>query len=267
LSNFTGNKILLSISVARQFDLRVGNYITLRGASSSDIHQMEIIGFVGYPSLFEGVLGQFAPGGSYQSYVPNDFLEENNLIDYSEAHVLIKTASNVNGTLLQSEIQSSLPQVEETDSFTSRQAASQESTFETGATRARLLGVTFAAVLAIVGTLLVITLTLREKQYETTLLGVRGFNMRQTLTVLAGEVMVLVLFSLILGTGTGFIQLFGDISNTVESSSSIIRPRIILTPISILSMLAIVFGVVLAALIPVINAARFSEERVDIVRE
>ncbi len=266
-SNFTGNKILLSLSVARQLDLRVGNFITLRGTSASDIHRMEIIGFVGYPSLFEGIIGQFAFGGSYQSYVPIDFLEDTGLINYAEGHVLVNTEPSVNGTLLESEVESMFPQVESTDSFTSRVAAAQESSYQVGGTRARLLGVTFAAVLAIVGTLLVITLTLREKQYETTLLGVRGFNWRQTLTVLAGEVMVLVLFSLILGTATGFIQLFGDISNTVESSSSIIRPQIILTPISIVSMLAIVFGVVLAALIPVINAARFSEERIDILRE
>ena len=81
--------------------------------------------------------------------------------------------------------------------------------------------VAVAVVLAIVGTALVVGLTLQEKEYETTLLRVRGFTRSQVLKVLLAEIMVMILFSLILGVGTGFIQLFGDLANQSQNLSNL----------------------------------------------
>jgi ABC-type antimicrobial peptide transport system permease subunit len=110
-------------------------------------------------------------------------------------------------------------------------------------------------------------LTLKEKEQETTLLSVRGLTRSQILKALTAEVMVMVLFSLILGVATGFIQLFGNISNTSQSTQELVRPRMVFTPLSILAMTGIVLIVVIAALIPVVMTSRVTEERINSIRE
>ncbi len=267
LSNFTGHKIILSIAVSRQLELRLGNYVTVRGPSSGTVYQLEVVGFVGYASPFESILGQFAFGGSYPSYVPADFLNETGIVSYADAHVLISTQEGLNGTLLEEQIVTQLPQTASTDSVTSRIMEYDQASYEAASGRARVLGIYFAAALAILGTGLVVGLTLKEKEYEITLLGVRGFTRGQTIKVLVGEVMVMVLFALILGTMTGFIQLFGDISNTSENLQTLVRPRIITSLPAVLGMLGIVFAIVMSSLIPLLLSTRFTEEKVDVLRE
>lgn len=273
-SNFTGNKILLSVSVARQLELRIGNYVTLRGTSASDIHRLEIIGLVGFVSPIEqfigdigGPIGQFAFGGTYPSFVPRDFLNSTGLVEYAEGHVLIKTEENVNGTTLEEEIFASFEDVKNTDSVTSNLKALEANTFQAGGTRARWVGIAFAVVLAIVGTALVVGLTLREKEYETTLLRVRGFTRGQVLKVLIAEIMVMIVFSLILGVGTGLIQLFGDLSNQSQNLQALVRPVVILSGPALLGMIGMVAAVLAAALIPIGLTSRFTEGKVDILRE
>ncbi len=275
LSNFTGNKIILSVSLARQLELRVGNSITLRGTDSSDFHMMDIVALIGYVSPVEDLLADFAQdmvgdiafGGTYPSYVPYDYLNETGLEDISTGHLLMKTILGTNGTLLEAEISAAFPEVVDTDSTTTRAAAAQENTFEVGGTRARWVGILFGGVLAIVGTMLIVGLTLKEKEYETTLLGVRGFTRGQILKVLAGEVLVMVLFSLLLGLFTGFIQLFGDIANVSENTQILVRPYIVLSPLAILGMAAIAIAILISALIPVLMTSRFTEDKVDVLRE
>ncbi|MFW9803632.1 MAG: FtsX-like permease family protein [Candidatus Thorarchaeota archaeon] len=273
-SNFTGNKILLSVSVARQLELRIGNYVTLRGTSASDIHRLEIVGLVGFVSPIEqflgdvgGPIGQFAFGGTYPSFVPRNFLNSTGLVEYAEGHVLIKTEDNINGTILEEEIFASFEDVKNTDSVTSNLKALEENTFQAGGTRARWVGIAFAVVLAIVGTALVVGLTLREKEYETTLLRVRGFTRGQVLKVLIAEIMVMIMFSLILGVGTGLIQLFGDLSNQSQNLQALVRPVVILSGPALLGMIGMVAAVLAAALIPIGLTSRFTEGKVDILRE
>ena len=267
LSNFTGDKIVLSISIARQLQLRVGNNISLRGPGQSTAHGLSIVGLIGYSSPFEGILGQFSFGGTYPSYVPVDFLNATNLVDISTGWILIKTNPGTNGTAIEQEIASALPQATSTDSLTSELKQAQTNSFQAGTTRAQWLGVIFAGVLAVVGTGLVVGLTLKEKEQETTLLSVRGLTRGQILKALTAEVMVMILFSLILGVATGFIWLFGNISNASQATQELVRPTMVFTPLSIVAMTGIVLMVVLAALIPVLMTSRVTEERINAIRE
>lgn len=267
LDNFTGEKIILAISVARQLELRVGNYVTVRGPSSGTVYQLEVVGFIGFTSPLESLLGQFAFTGDYPSYLPADFLVNTGIVDFADAHILMTTEHAINGTIVEQEIAAALPQVAETDSVTSRVAEYDETSYQAATSRAKTLGIYFAAALAILGTGLVVGLTLKEKEFETTLLGVRGFTRGQVIKVLVGEVMVMVLFALILGSLTGFIQLFGDIANTSENLQTLVRPQIVLTLPSILGMLGIVVCIVISSMIPLLLSTRFTERKVDMLRE
>ncbi|MDF1538497.1 MAG: ABC transporter permease [Candidatus Thorarchaeota archaeon] len=270
MSEFTGEKIILPITVARQLELDVGNMVTLLMPSGSS-YQMEIVNLIGYSSPLEAIVGriagEFAFGGNYPSYIPFDFLNESGFIDYAEPHVLMKTTQGTNGTLVEQEILQLFPNVASTDSTTSRATEREASTFEMGATRARWLGVTFAIVLAIIGTSLIVSLTLKEKEYETALLSVRGFTNSQVLKVLVAEIMVMTLFSLILGIGTGFIWLFGDTANQSQNAQALVRPQIVLDPITLALMGLIILAIVVSAILPILRAARFNENKINVLRE
>ncbi len=267
LKNFTGNRILLSIAVARALELRVGNNITVRHPVSGIPYPMTIVGLVGYASPLEGLLGRFAFSGNYPSYVPIDFLNRTGLLDYSQMRLLLKTIPSMNGTSVETQISTLLPSVESTDSVTSRMVLRAESAFQMGGIRARWLGVIFAAVLAVVGTGLVVSLTLREKEYETTLLQVRGFSRSQTLKVLIAEIMVMVMFSVLLGSGTGVVQVFGSISNANQNIDSLVRSRILFDAVPVLLSVLMVGIVCISALIPVLLTSRFNERKIDVLRE
>ncbi len=266
LSNFTDQKIILSVSVARQLELRIGNTLTLRVPNGAT-YQMEIVGLTGYVSPFEEVMGRFAFGGSYPSYVPIDFLESTGFLGYAEPVVLLNTEPSTNGTVIEEHLSEVAPTVKSTDSMTSRAANREEASFEQGGTRARWLGIAFAVVLAIAGTGLIVSLTLREKEYETTLLAVRGFTRSQILKVLVAEVMVMIFFSLLLGVGTGFIQLFGDIANNSQNTLALVRPRMILDPIVLSLMALVVLVIVVSAIIPILLTTRFNENKINVLRE
>jgi hypothetical protein len=77
----------------------------------------------------------------------------------------------------------------------------------------------------------------------------------------------MVLFSLLLGVLTGFIQLFGDIANVSENTQILVRPQIVLSPLAILGMAAIAIAVLISALTPVLMTSRFTEDKVDVLRE
>ncbi|NWF94795.1 MAG: hypothetical protein HXY34_01500, partial [Candidatus Thorarchaeota archaeon] len=268
MQDFTGNKILLSISVARQLSLRVGNNMTVFVPGSSTPRTMKVVGLVGFASVLEEFVGQYAFGGSYPSYVPRDFLESAGVLGYAEQWVLVKTAPGHNGTAVEEKIVEIADYVSATDSVTSRDhARSTETSFATVSTRANWVGIAFALVLASVGTGLVVSLTLKEKEYETTLLSVRGFTASQVLKALLAEVMVLITFSLILGLVTGLIQIFGNVSSGSQQAQALVRPRMVFDLMSVSLMSCVVLVVVVCALIPILVTARFDEKKIDVLRE
>jgi len=270
MSGFTGEKIILPITISRQLELGVGNMVTLLMPSGPS-YQMEIVSLIGYASPLEAIVGQFAGefafGGNYPAYIPFDFLNDTGFLDYAEPHVLMKTAQGTNGTLVEHEILQLFPSAASTDSATTRATERAASTFEMGATRARWLGISFAIVLAIIGTGLIVSLTLKEKEYETALLSVRGFTNSQVLKVLVAEIMVMTLFSLVLGIGTGFIWLFGDTSNQSQNVQALVRPQMVFDPLTIGLMCLIVLAIVVSAILPILRTSRFDEKKIHVLRE
>ena len=126
----------------------------------------------------------------------------------------------------------------------------------------------FALILGVVGTSLVIILTLKEKDAEIALLTVRGFTKGQLFKTLFAEMMVMVFFSLLLGFFVGIIQIFGNVSllNSGTGIPTLIRYRVIFAGMPGATMLLVAGVVVLAAAIPVWWASRRPESKVDVLR-
>ncbi len=270
------NGIILSLTTANDLGVGVGDSIFVRTSLVSDPQELIIVGMIGYQAPLEGFLvnmGGEGPGttlqlsaGNYPSFVTESFLNESNFLSSATKNILIDTENDVNGTALQEAMHVEFSTLSKSYSVTSEIADYWARPIQSGITKIRWVAIAFAVILAIVGTALVIILTLREKDAEIALITVRGFTKWQLFKTLMAEMMVMVLFSLLLGSFVGLVQIFGNVSQLNENLSGIIRYNVVLGGSSGLTMLAILGVVIIAAALPVWWASRRPERKVDVLR-
>ncbi|TFG34562.1 ABC transporter permease [Candidatus Thorarchaeota archaeon] len=267
-SDLGDDGIILSLDVAQRLDLGVGDVLTVAGPFGSGTHSLTIVGLIGYLSPIEQFGGDFqiSVGGDYTSFVSESFLNESNLIYTSTANILIDTDANTNGTLLQETFAIEISGVYASYSVTTELLDYQTSIIRSGTTKIQWLAISFAIILAMVGTALVVILTLQEKDTEIALLSVRGFNKLQLFKTLLAEVMVTVFFALLLGLGVGYIENVGQVASLNESISGLIRYRVSLGNVAGYTILVLLSVVILAAIIPVWWSSRRPESKVDLLR-
>ncbi|MHA3963133.1 MAG: ABC transporter permease [Candidatus Thorarchaeota archaeon SMTZ1-45] len=268
LDNLGDDGIIISRDVAKRLELDVGDTIYVDGPFGSGTYGLTIVGLIGYLTVIEVAFAgvTFSTGGDYISIVSEDFLNDSMLIHTSTANVLIDTASNVNGTILQEQLLQDFDEVYRTFSVTSEIADYQSSPLRSGSTKIQWLAISFAIILAMVGTGLVVYLTLREKDVEIALLSVRGFSKWQMFKTLLAEVMVTILFALILGVFVGYVENLGQVSQLNTNATGLIRYEVTLGGAAFYTNLILVGVILLAAIIPVWLSSRRPESKVDILR-
>jgi hypothetical protein len=271
------NGIILSLTTASDLGVGVGDVLSVRSSLLSDPHDVEIVGIIGYQSLLEGIMTgmsgrigdtnlQLSAAGDYPSFVSEDFLNSSDFINSATRHILIDTDTGVNGTALQEEFHEEILSLESSSSFTSEIADYWQRPIESGITKIRWVAIAFSVILALVGTSLVIILTIREKESEIALITVRGFTKWQLFKTLMAEMMVMVIFSLLLGSFVGLVQIFGNVSQLNGSVTGLIHYGIVLGGNAGLTMLGILGVVIFAAALPVWWASRRPEAKVDVLR-
>ncbi|MGY5881803.1 MAG: FtsX-like permease family protein, partial [Candidatus Thorarchaeota archaeon] len=260
--------IIISRDVARDLELEVGDTLWIEGPFGTGSYPLTVVGFVGYLSVVEIVIGEFeyTLGGNYMSFVSESFLNVSNLLFTSTANILIDTDSAVNGTLLQEQFALELDGVYSSYSVTTELVDYQSSTIRSGTTKIQWLAISFAIILAMVGTALIVILTLQEKDPEIALLSVRGFSKWQLFKTLLAEVMVTVLFALLLGVGVGWVENLGQVSQLNNNASGLIRYQIVLGGAASYTILILLGVVILAAILPVWWSSRRPESKVDLLR-
>jgi putative ABC transport system permease protein len=260
--------IIISRDIAKNLELQVGDTIDVDGPFGTGTYELTIVGLIGYQSIIEvAVAGfSFTVGGDYISIVSESFLNDSMLIYTSTANILVDTNSGVNGTILQQQFVNDFDEAFTSYSVTSEVADYQSSALRSGTTKIQWMAISFAIVLAMVGTGLVVLLTLREKDAEIALLSVRGFSKWQLFKTLLAEVMVTVVFSLLLGILVGFAQNLGQASQLNQNATGLIRYQVTLGGAAFYTNLILVGVVFLAAIIPVWWSSRRPESKVDILR-
>ena len=273
LDDLDDNGIILSVTVANDLGLEIGDNIFVRGSFFDDPHELTIVGFIGYVSVLEmffrgGPFGDvdFSIAGEYPSFVSESFLNESDMLDDSTANILIKTIPGANGTAIQEYVAESFEGIENSYSFTSQMENYFGTPIQSGVTKIQWVAIVFSVILACVGTALVIILSLKEKDAEIALITVRGFSKWQLFKTLMAEMLVMVIFSLLLGTIVGLIQVFGNVNQLNEGVTGLIRSRVILGGMTSITMLGIIGVVLLGAAIPVMLASRRPEAKVDVLR-
>jgi len=268
-NNLDNESIILSSDVANRLGLSVGDKLNVEGPLSTGTYALTIVGLMGYVSPIEQlVIGGFSIslGGTYVSLVSEDFLNSSLLLYTSTANVLIKTADNTNGTQLQEQLVHDLSGVYASFSVTTELADYQSSATRSGTTKIQWLAISFAVILAMVGTALVVILTLQEKDAEIALLSVRGFSKWQLFKTLLAEVMITVLFALLLGVFVGLVMNLGQIASLNQSATGLIRYRMALGGAAGSAILILLSVVLLAAIIPVWWASRRPESKINLLR-
>ncbi|MHA2078090.1 MAG: FtsX-like permease family protein [Candidatus Thorarchaeota archaeon] len=260
--------IILSQDVAKNLELAVGDTLIVEGPFSSGTYPLTIVGLIGYLSPVEQLAGgfEFSISGDYTSFVSEDFLNSSNLLLTSTANILIDTSPDTNGTELQRQFIDELEGVYSSFSVTTELVDYESSPVRSGTTKIQWLAISFAVILAMVGTALVVILTLQEKDTEIVLLSVRGFSKWQLFKTLLAEVMVTVLFALLLGAGVGYIENLGQVSQLNGSATALVRYQIVLGGAAASTILILLGVVLLAAIIPVWWSSRRPETKIGILR-
>lgn len=261
--------IILSVTTADDLALDIGDTIFVRGPSGGDPHLLTIVGLVGFQSILEDLIEQagFTAEGNYPSFVSKGFLNDSSILPDATGNILIDAVDGANGTAIQEELIEDFPEASSSYSYTSQVADYYERPIESGITKIRWVAVTFAVMLALVGTSLVIILTLKEKEVEIALISVRGFSRLQLFKTLLAEMLVMVVFSLLLGLFVGFVQIFGNISLLNQNATDLILSRFVIGGMSGITMLTIIGVVLIAASIPVWYASQKPQNNVDVLRK
>lgn len=268
ISNLDDDEIILSRDVAQHLELEVGDSIFVAGPFGFGTSELTIAGLIGYQTAVEFIFGgvTFATGGEYLSYVSEGFLNDSLLLLTSTANILVDTSEGINGTILQEQLATDISEVSASYSVTSEIADYNNSALRSGTIRIQWMAITFAILLAIVGTGLVVILTLREKDAEIALLSVRGFSKLQLFKTLLAEVLVTIVFALLMGLFVGYVENLGQVSQLNQNQSGLIRYQIFLGGAAGNTILILLGVVLLAAIIPVWWASRRAETKVILLR-
>jgi hypothetical protein len=268
ISNLGDDEIVISRDVAQQLELEIGDSIFVQGSFGTGTHELTIIGLIGYATIVEVVFGgiTIATGGEYLSYVSEGFLNSSMLLFTSTTNILVDTPEGTNGTILQEQFATDISQVSTSYSVTSEIADYNSSALRSGTIKIQWMAISFAILLAVVGTALVVILTLREKDAEIALLSVRGFSKWQLFRTLLAEVMVTIVFALLMGLFVGYVENLGQVSQLNQNQSGLVRYQIVLGGAAGNTILLLLGVVLLAAIIPVWWASRRAETKVIVLR-
>jgi ABC-type antimicrobial peptide transport system permease subunit len=250
------NAIVLERSVARQYSLDVGGYISISfGSIGGSTQKFEIVGFFG-PDQSTNQYGIFY-GGSYWSYVSDAVWQE--VRDYASSYsrILIKLKDGVDGTNTADTIRSiGEPNINYVQSFSEQWEQTQSDVITMGSLDVQRLGIVFAVLAASVGTALISTVSLKERSREAAIMSVKGLSYKQLLVMFLAENMAIVVFSLVLGAIVGIITLNGNLVALDTTNTGLIHHNMVF-PLDATLMLVSCAGLILAStIVPILIMAR-----------
>lgn len=263
--------IILEKGVASRLQLSIGETFALT-VSTGTSYSMRVVGFFGPDTSQAQVLGgPVIPsifGGGW-SYVSLQFWQSLPGGPFSSSRILVNAGQSVNATVLGESIQdlSSEYSVRVAERELNQVSNAPGTDIFQGILDVFRLGVVFAGLAASVGVGTVTYASFREREKETTIMAVRGVSYGQLLGILLMESLPIVVFSLVLGTAVGLLNVHGwNLSlNSIflgQSFEAALAPYRVVLPAWVLVTLAILFGSILSAvIIPALMEARKTSEK------
>ncbi len=246
--------------------MRVGDTIFV--TMGPEICALKVVGFFG-PEPGEDPYR--ITGMVYYSYVPEGLYYEAKDSVSATGRILVKLVSGADGMAVADQIR----ELETTNIGTVHSVAEeleewQSNMLLSGTLNVQLLGVAFAVVAASIGTALVTSVSLKERNKEVSIMSIRGLSFKQLATMLLTENLAVVAFAILLGTVVGLITVYGNVSaaNTMPFSPSILTRHMVFPVDTVLILLACVTLVFASTVLPVIIMSRRHVSKLErIVRE
>jgi len=233
--------------------------------------QLVKIGSKVYSLTVVGIYGKEIRDTSYLQdptlYVPEAFLKNIKDSDITRTRILVKLKNGVNIDAFVSSIKAMDRNVEAVDVAQEQINMASTNVFLMGPKRIEELGIYFAALMSSLGVVLIVSVSLRSRWKELTIMAIRGFSTRQLAATLLVENIGMVAFAGVIGAFVGFISLRGEIG--VLNSFSTPLERRALFPLSAQIGLVAIVGLLLAStVIPIlIGVKRASDKPVWSIEE
>jgi len=251
--------IVLERDVAETNNLKLGDRIRVgfdrwfgMGQYATDL---TIVGFFGGKRPETTFFGQTVGVQAYWSYVSEGLFKELGpaVTNSSSVRLLVKLDGGVNGTVVANQIRDIVPRNQGSVYSVSEQLEEQQSNLMyVGTLNVQRLGVAFAILATSVGTALVALASLKERQREASIMGVRGLSFRQLAVMLLTENLAVVTFAVLLGALVGLLVVHWNAASFASTTLSLVSKRVVFPPDALLTILAY-FGLVFAStIVPVI---------------
>lgn len=256
---------------ARQLDLDVGEDLSAQFSTGGSFWSLEVVGLFGPQPRYQSFGGFYSWWAAQPtwSYVSTELLQNVGSEVSPTGYILIALDSATSNAAVVDAL-NALDDVAEVKSAITVLEEYNADVLANSTVRVMQMGVLFAFILASVGVLVVVSLTLRERRQSTALMSARGTTYGQTVVMLLAESFTMMLFAILLGLIVGFIILYGLVKGGVTSfEPPLLVMRFLPTPF-LGSMLLQIGGVIglllLATLVPILIEARSARYDLSILR-
>jgi ABC-type antimicrobial peptide transport system permease subunit len=262
--------IILERLPARQLSADIGGNLTVRFSDSGSPQPLLVVGLFGPEPKYQsyGYMGAWMAEPTW-SYVSVDLLSDLGSEVSPTSYVLVGLEAAASNAAVVEALEA-LDDVLAVESSVTILEGYNSDVLRNSTVRMMQMGVLFAFILASVGALVVVYLTLRERRVSTALMSARGTTYGQTVMMLLAESLTMLLFAISLGLVTGLIVTYGLAKGGALSFyPMLVTLRFMPAPFlpSILLQVGAVVGLLLlATLVPVLVEARSARYDLSILR-
>ncbi len=262
--------IILEKRHAVELGVDLGDNISVQFSDSDSYHNLTVVSYMGpdpilnpYPWVSEWLAEET------WSYVPVELMEEFSNELTPTGHVLVALDSPIDNTAVVEAIEA-LDDVLRVESAITDIEEYNSNAVLSSTTNMMQLGVICAFLLASVGTLVIIYLTLRERRTITALMSARGMTYSQTVIILLAEIFTIIVFAIFIGFIVGLIIYNGFVSGgTANIVPPLLSARFL--PPEFLGMFLLQTGLIigmllLATFIPIFIEARVARYDLSVLR-
>ena len=217
------------------------------------VQGMEVVGYLGPEPVNMGSWGwSYWLAESTWSYISYEHYQELLPgIGSKTGYILVSLQSPA----LNTEVISAIEDLDDVESVESAQTTLGEfstDVFLNANINMMNMGLLFAYLLASLGTVVIVFLTLRERRTSTALMSARGMTYSQTIRTLMAETLTIIGFAIIVGFLVGTVVLYGLVRGSVGSVGFLNIPTLLIArfiPIPFMGMMAIQLIALLAILL------------------
>lgn len=266
--------IILERLIAVKLNIALGSslFVSIPGNGT---HSMEVVGYFGPEPVNLGSIGySFWMAEVTWSYISYEHYQEirSGLLGES-GYILVALQTPAVNAEVKSAIEA-LDDVTSVDSALERLGEFRSNVFLNANINMMYMGLLFAYLLASLGTVVIVYLTLRERRRSTALMSARGMTYSQTIRTLMAESLTLIGFAIIVGLVVGTIVLYGQVRGAVGSVGYLNIPTLLrahFLPAPFLGLVAMQLTALLAMLlcatiIPIIIEAYSARYDTSILR-